>query len=120
MANPNLMAAGTTLYKEGTIATLASGAVSIVTNASGSGAVIEIQSVVLSQQNDAASAKGTVTKQRADGVSKVLAGSVTVAAGGVLPIRANDNPLVLLEGESVLAKGATTIDIEISLNKWGP
>lgn len=118
MSQPNIAAAATALYKEGTVTTLTSGLVTITANASGSGATIEVRSIVLTNQNETATVKGIVKKQNAAGSVKFLGGSVSIQAGGIVPIRDSANSVILLEGESILATGSTSIDIEVNQERF--
>lgn len=109
MANPNLATAGNIYGKTDVLAATAT-ATAIVTNASSSGKVLKVNALLLASKVTGNS-DATVDLYRGS-TAYVLANVVSVPAGSTLVVIAKENPIYLMEGDSLRVKANASSAID--------
>lgn len=103
MANPN-MAAATTIYGNLAVATLTTSTANLVTNSSGSGSVLKMNSITIA--NYGANNIGASVMVNRSSTSYYLAGNIIVPGNSTLIVLAKDTTLYLQEGDVIQANAS--------------
>lgn len=109
MANPNLASAGN-IYGKTAVLAATTTATAIVENAGSSGKVLKVNALMLASKASG-NTDATVDLYRSS-TAYVLANVMSVPAGSTLVVLAKENPIYLMEGDSlrVRASAASSID----------
>lgn len=119
MANPNLNSA-TNVYAANTQVSLTStNATQLVSNASSSGKVFLIDSIIVANVDGANSCDVTVTRYQSatnSGTAYPIASTIAVPADASLVIVGKDNPLNLTENQSIYVTASAANDLVVDCN----
>ncbi|NDE17395.1 hypothetical protein EBZ80_20935 [bacterium] len=106
MANPNIVAT-TSIYGRTDVQAVGVSATAITTNASGSGKVYKINSLIVSNVGGVAGVDVDVSLHRS-GVSYHLVKALSVPADSSVVVVGKENPFYLMEGDSIrIAAGSS-------------
>lgn len=111
MANPNIVNV-TAIYGKTASAALGTGSADIVTNASASGTVVKINSIIVANVDGTNNADVQVGFSDAGTVRK-LAHNVTVPAGATLVVLGKNEAIYLEENDKITALASAAGDLEI-------
>lgn len=110
MAAPNIVNV-TTIYGKTAVQAIGTTAAAIVTNTAGSGKVIKINSLIVSNVDGTSNAELTVDLYRSS-VAYRIASTVVVPADASLVVISKDANIYLEEGDSLRLTAGTTLDLE--------
>lgn len=109
MANPNLASAGN-IYAKTDLLAVSTSSTAITSNSASSGKVLKVNSLLIA--NTGSSSVDATAKIVRSSSSYKLANIVSVPAGSTLVVLGKENPVYLLEGDSieVAASAASSLD----------
>jgi len=110
MANPNIVGV-TAIYGKTAVQSVGTSASAIVTNATSSGKVYKINSLIISNVDGTNSADITIDVYRSS-TSYYIAKTVTVPANASLVVITKDNTIYLEEGDSIRCLASAASDLQ--------
>lgn len=110
MANPNIVGV-TTIYGKTAVQSVTTTATAIVTNTAGSGTVLKINSLAVSNIDGSVAADITVDLYRSS-TSYMIASTVTVPADSTMIVISKDNCIYLEEGDSLRCLASANGDLQ--------
>jgi len=111
MANPNIVSVASIYGKVAGLAVTTS-ATAIVSNASSSGKIYKVNSLIVSNVDGAANADVTVTVYKNQSTSFHIASTVTVPADATLVVISKDTSIYLEENDSIRLTANVNSDLE--------
>lgn len=111
MANPNLLNM-TAMYGETAVAQLSTGTTSLVTNASASGTLVKINSLIVSNVDgtNAADVNAWILRSA---VAYNIASTISVPADATLVLISKDTSIYLQENDTLQLSAGTSGDLEV-------
>jgi hypothetical protein len=116
MANPNLASASSVLVGNALIRLTSTSATQVVSNAASSGKAYLIDSLVVSNCDGANAADITIdlfASATNTGTATKLAHTVTVPADATLIVISKENPISLMEAQSIYATASAADDLHV-------
>jgi hypothetical protein len=116
MANPNLASASSVLVGNALIRLTSTSATQVVSNAASSGKAYLIDSLIVSNVDGSNTAEITIdlfASATNTGTATKIAHTVTVPADATLIVIGKENPLSLLEAQSIYATASAADDLHV-------
>lgn len=114
MAAPNIVTT-TAIYGKTTSGALTTSTVSLLSNASGSGKVFKVNSIIVANVDGANAAAATISYNNGaagGGTNRRIVFTVTVAADATLVALGKDTPIYLEEANSITGSSSANGDLE--------